>query len=74
VLVREGIITTTNNLFAMHKGLGSCKALYHNVYMQLCGMSFICGLHSRAEKKRKKDREGGRERDREKRENVLSRQ
>ena len=39
-IVREGDITITDTLLAMHRELGSCcKALYHGASIQLCGAS-----------------------------------
>jgi len=57
-IVREGVITITNTLVAMHRELGSCyKALHHCVSIQLCGASWISGLLFRTERgKRREER------------------
>ena len=57
-IVRDGVITITNTLVAMHRELGSCyKALHHCVSIHLCGASWISGLLFRTERgKRREER------------------
>ena len=53
-LVRERITTSTNNLFTVHKGLGSHKALYYGAYISCCRVSWIWGFHARADTERQR--------------------